>query len=598
MFEAEQSALEVHIRQFCSANVIPLGDLRWLPIPFSGEWGISTSFFAAAAAEAKAGVSKGRPVPLRAQEIAEAVRSALGVPEGFSRVEAVNGYLNLYFSTAEYARRVVDEAVEKGGSFGAGSGKAQQLMVEFSHPNTHKAFHVGHLRGTILGDALCRILEFAGHEVIRANYPGDMGLHVIRWLWGYLKFHNGEEPETDITNWMGKVYADAIRRLEENPDLEAEVRAVYARWDRREPEIVELWQRTRQWSLDGFNQMYDALDIRFDVYYFNSQEEEVGKEIVEELVSSGIATDERAQGGAVLVKIDEKLGLAKEMYRTAVVLRSDGTALYATEDLALTLHKFRDHPGLARSIYVVDVRQSLHFTQVFKILEIAGFEEAKKSLHVSYELVTLPGNVVMSSREGTVVLLEDLIREATSRAYAVVKEKNPALTEEQMQSVAKAVGLGALKYPMLARENTRLVTFDWESALDFSGQAAPYVQYAQVRCNSILRKAAVESAQVESKQGEEPLAFQYELQTAEVELIELISRFPSEVERAAAEYKPLIIANLAYELAKAFTSFYDQCPVIKADALLRESRLRLVTAARNTMVNALGLLGIEAPEVM
>jgi len=598
MFEAEQSALEVHIRQFCSTNGIPLGDLRWLPIPFSGEWGISTSFFAAAAAEAKAGVSKGRPVPLRAQEIAEAVRSALGVPEGFSRVEAVNGYLNLYFSTAEYARRVVDEAVEKGGSFGAGSGKAQQLMVEFSHPNTHKAFHVGHLRGTILGDALCRILEFAGHEVIRANYPGDMGLHVIRWLWGYLKFHNGEEPETDITNWMGKVYADATRRLEENPDLEAEVRAVYARWDRREPEIVELWQRTRQWSLDGFNQMYDALDIRFDVYYFNSQEEEAGKEIVEELVSGGIATDERAQGGAVLVKIDEKLGLAKEMYRTAVVLRSDGTALYATEDLALTLHKFRDHPGLARSIYVVDVRQSLHFTQVFKILEIAGFEEAKKSLHVSYELVTLPGNVVMSSREGTVVLLEDLIREATSRAYAVVKEKNPALTEEQMQSVAKAVGLGALKYPMLARENTRLVTFDWESALDFSGQAAPYVQYAQVRCNSILRKAAVESAQVESKQGEEPLAFQYELQTAEVELIELISRFPSEVERAAAEYKPLIIANLAYELAKAFTSFYDQCPVIKADALLRDSRLRLVTAARNTMVNALGLLGIEAPEVM
>lgn len=515
MFEAEQSAIEVHIRQFCSASGIPLGEVRWLPIPFSGEWGISTSFFAAAAAEAKAGNpprplpplsektgrAGGGSVPQRAQAIADGVRSALGVPVGFSRVEAVNGYLNLYFSTAAYARRVVDEAVEKGASFGAGSAKGPQLMVEFSHPNTHKAFHVGHLRGTILGDALCRILEFAGHEVIRANYPGDMGLHVIRWLWGYLNFHNGEEPETDITNWMGTVYADAVRRLEEDPDLEAEVRAVYARWDRGEPGIVELWKRTRQWSLDGFNQLYDALDIRFDVYYFNSQEEEAGKEIVEELVSGGIATDERAQGGAVLVKIDEKLGLTKELYRTAVVLRSDGTALYATEDLALTLHKFRDYPGLARSIYVVDVRQSLHFTQVFKILEIAGFEEARKSLHVSYELVTLPGNVVMSSREGTVVLLEDLIREATTRAHAVVKEKNPALTEQQMRSVAKAVGLGALKYPMLARENTRLVTFDWESALDFSGQAAVYVQYAQVRCNSILRKASSKACKQKARQA-------------------------------------------------------------------------------------------------
>jgi arginyl-tRNA synthetase len=612
MFEAEQGALETQIREYCASNGIPLGEVRWLPIPFSGEWGISTSFFAAAAAEAKTGNpshplpsssekiggARGGSVPQRAQEIADAARSALGLPAGFSRVEAVNGYLNLYFSTAEYARRVVDEAVEEGADFGAGGAKGQQLMVEFSHPNTHKAFHVGHLRGTILGDALCRILEFAGHEVIRANYPGDMGLHVIRWLWGYLKYHNGEEPEADITNWMGKVYADAIRRLEENPDLEAEVRAVYARWDRRDPEIVALWQRTRQWSLDGFNQMYEALDIRFDTYYFNSQEEEVGKEIVEELISSGIAIDERAQGGAVLVKIDEILGLRKEMYRTAVILRSDGTALYATEDLALTLHKFRDHPDLARSIYVVDVRQSLHFTQVFKILEIARFEEAKKSLHVSYELVTLPGNVVMSSREGTVVLLEDLIREAILRAYGVVKEKNPALTEEQMQSVAKAVGLGALKYPMLARENTRLVTFDWESALDFSGQAAPYVQYAQVRCNSILRKAGVDGGKAGSKLAAEGVSFAYELHTAEVELIELISRFPSEVQRAAAEYKPLIIANLAYEIAKAFTSFYDQCPVIQADPPLRDARLRLVTAARNTMVNALRLLGIEAPEVM
>jgi arginyl-tRNA synthetase len=504
----------------------------------------------------------------------------------------VKGYLNLYFDTQEYTRRVVDTVLEQKNRFGSGPATGQRVMIEFSHPNTHKAFHVGHLRGTILGDAICRILEFAGHDVVRANYPGDMGLHVIKWLWGYLKFHNGEEPDTDITRWMGEVYAEAAHRIEEDPDLEAELRTLYARWDKRDPEIVALWERTREWSLEGFRQMYAALDVHFDVYYFNSQEEKPGKEMVEELVRRGIAIDDRPQGGAVIVKIDEALGLNKEQYRTAVVLRSDGTALYSTEDLALALHKFRDYPDLAKSVYVVDVRQSLHFTQVFKILEIAGHAQAQKCSHVSYELVTLPGNVVMSSREGTVVLLEDLLREATARARAEAHKKNPALTEAQLESVAKAVGLGALKYPILARENTKMVTFDWQTALDFNGQAAPYIQYAHVRCNSILRKAGVDIP------GLRPSRFNYSLEPAEVELIDWLSRFPSEVQRAAAEYKPLAIASIAYNTAKAFAGFYDACPVVQASPEVRDARLRLVAATMQTLANALALLGITAPEVM
>jgi arginyl-tRNA synthetase len=464
-------------------------------------------------------------------------------------------------------------------------------MLEFSHPNTHKAFHVGHLRGTILGDAICRILEFSGQDVVRANYPGDMGLHVIKWLWGYLKFHNGEEPSADITKWMGEVYAEATRCLEENPDFDAEVRGVYARWDQRDPEVVALWERTREWSLEGFRQMYAALDVRFDVYYFNSQEENPGKEFVEQLVRQGIATDERAQGGAVVVKIDEVLGLTREQYRTAVILRSDETALYATEDLALVKHKFKDYPDLVRSLYLVDVRQSLHFTQVFKILEIAGYEPAKQCGHISYELVTLPGNVVMSSREGTVVLLEDLLREAIARARDEAQRKNPALNAEQLDQVAQAVGLGALKYPLLARENTRLVTFDWQSALDFNGQAAPYIQYAHVRCNSILRKAGngQDAPAAGSPADPEP---------AEVQLIDLLSRFPGDVQRAAADYKPLTIATGAYEIAKAFASFYDACPVLTAEPVVRAARLRLVAAVRIVLANALSLLGITAPDVM
>ena len=590
MFQIEQQAIEEQIKTFCAANGIALAALEWKPIPFSGEWGISTSFFATAALEARAG--KKVVVPQRAQEMAAQVRDALVNTAGIGRIEAVKGYLNLYFDTAEYAGRVVETVLEQKRRFGSGPATGQRVMVEFSQPNTHKAFHVGHLRSAILGDALARIIEFAGHAVVRANYPGDMGLHVIKWLWAYLKYHAGEEPETDITQWMGKVYADASRRLEENPDLEAEVRAVYARWDKRDPEIVALWQKTRQWSLEGFHQMYAQLDIRFDRYYFNSEEEEPGKLVVEELVRRGIATDDRPQGGAVLVKIDEVLGLAKEQYRTTVVLRSDGTALYATEDLALVLHKFRDYPDLFRSVYVVDVRQSLHFTQIFKILEIAGYEQAKKCLHVSYELVTLPGNVVVSSREGTVVLLEDLLREAITRAKEEARKKNPSLSGEQLEQVARAVGLGALKYPIVARENTKLVTFDWQAALDFNGQAAPYIQYAHVRCNSILKKAGLAMDELP------PAAFDYPLNPAEIELIDIISRFPSEVQRAAAEYKPLVIASLAYEVARTFAGFYDACPVVQAEPHIRAARLRLVAAAKYTLANSLALLGITAPEVM
>ena len=591
MFEKEQQLIENKIKEYCAANDIQIAELKWTPIPFSGEWGTSTSFFQTAANEARAGKGNKVPVPQKAQELAEQVKGQLGSVDGVSHIEAVKGYLNVYYKTSDYARRTVEEVLASRSDFGRGASKNERVMVEFSQPNTHKAFHVGHLRSAILGDSLARIVDFAGYDLVRANYPGDMGLHVIRWLWAYLRFHNGEEPETDITHWMGQVYADATKKLEEDPSLEGEVRALYARWDKRDPEIVALWEKTRQWSLDGFNQMYDLLDIKFDKYYFNSEEEQPGKEIVADLVKRNIAVDERPDG-PVIVKLDELLGNTKEKYRVLVVLRSDGTALYATEDLSLVLHKFRDYPDLARAIYVVDVRQSLHFTQVFKTLELAGYKQADKCIHVAYELVTLPGNVVMSSREGTVVLLENLIREAVERATEETKKKNPNLDGEQLETVAKAIGLGALKYPILARENAKLVTFDWQAALDFNGQAAPYIQYAHVRCNSILRKANVQTW------DEAITGYSYELDTSEIELIELISRFPAEVQRAAQEYKPLIIASIAYDIAKAFASFYDKCPVIQAEDEIRNARLQLVMAAKQTLANALKLLGIQAPEVM
>ncbi len=588
MFEAEQSTITNQIRAFCAANGLPEVDFQWKWIPFSGHWGISTPFFQLAAQEVR---QSGRQVNvnLRAKELAQLAADHLGIPAGFEKVEAVNGYLNLYFSQALYSRRVVDAVLEQGEAFRRHQPRGERVMVEFSQPNTHKAFHVGHLRSAILGDTLARMLEFAGYDVIRANYPGDIGLHVIKWLWCYKKFHAGEKPGRDITRWMGQVYAEANRRLEENPELEGEVRALYARWDQRDPEIVNLWQQTRQWSLDGFNEIYNLLDIRFDRYYFQSQAELPGKVVASELIERGIASDERPDG-AVVVKIDQLLGLQNEKYRVMVVLRSDGTALYATEDLALAIEKFKDYPDLARSYYVVDVRQSLHFQQVFKTLEIAGYPWANRCQHVPYELVSLPGNVIMASREGTVVLLEDLIREATARALQVVQEKNPDLSGEQKQAIASAVGIGAIKYPMLARENTKIVTFDWESALDFNGQAAPYIQYSYVRAGSILRK---HNADLPAS-----LAPEESLSVEEIQLIDMIARLPDEAERAAAELRPLLIATYAYELARAFNDFYTQCPVLQAAEPQRSFRLRLVAATRQALASSLALLGITAPQAM
>ncbi|MBS3753283.1 MAG: arginine--tRNA ligase [Anaerolineales bacterium] len=587
MFKSEKRRVEKILRNFLEQKEIPVPEsFQWKPIPFSGEWGMSVSFFKAAAQEARSG--KQVNVPERAGEIARMAADLISGEDEFSRVEAVQGYLNLYFAPDQFSRKVVDSVLAEGADFGSGEPKGERLMVEFSQPNTHKAFHVGHLRSAILGDAVCRILEFAGYDVVRANYYGDIGLHVIQWLWNYMKFHRGEEPPQDTTRWMGDLYAEAVKRLEENPEYEQEVRDLYARWDERDPEVVALWKKTREWSLKGFENLYQILDIEFDRYYANSMVEEQGKEMVQELIEKGIAEDLRPED-AVLVRLDDLLGLENEKYRVLVVLRSDGTALYQTLDLALAKLKFEEY-DLDTSIYVVDVRQKLHFQQVWKTLEIAGYDWAKDCEHLSYELVNLPGNVVMASREGTVVLLEDLIREARARALEVVEEKNPSLASDEKEKVAKAVGLGAIKYPMLDRDNTRIVTFDWDTALDFNGQAAPYIQYAHVRANSILEKM----------EGPVPEALtpDYTLNPAEIELIERISRIPDEIQNAARDRKPLHLTNALYDLARSFNAFYRECPVLSAEDPVKSFRLRLVAAAKQTIANGLTSLGIGAPSVM
>jgi arginyl-tRNA synthetase len=601
MFENEQSTIEAKIKVFCQQGDIPLAELKWQPIPFNGEWGISTSFFQTAADEARAGKGTGKPVPHRAQEIAEQVRVQIGSVKGISHTEAVKGYLNLYFSTEAYASRVVNTILKEGADFGRDEKKSERVMVEYAQPNTHHSFHIGHARTTLLGESLARILELNGFETIRASYPGDIGLGVITVVWAYSKFYKGQEPR-DVHargQWLAKIYTEATNLLEpkenESPEekaqreaYEAERREMYRKWDAGDPAVRALWLETREWSMEELRDILNMLDVKIDVWFYESDVDEPSKAIVDELLQRGIAEDERPQGGPVIVKIDEKLGMTKEKYRTAVILRSDGTSLYLTKDLALAKVKFEQY-HVDRSIYVVDFRQSLHFQQAFKILELWGFPQAAKCYHLSYGYITLPEGA-MSARRGRVVLFKDVADEAERRALAAMTEHTPEMSNTVRIQTARQIGLGALAYSILSVDNNKDIVFDVNDALSFDGRTAPYIQNAHVRANSILRKAG----------GMPDFAnFSHELASHEVQLIDLISRFPATVEQAAQEYRPLVVATYAYDLANTFHSFYHSVPVIQAgSAEVQAARLRLVAAARQVLANALRLLVIQAPEVM
>jgi arginyl-tRNA synthetase len=614
MFLNEQQIIEEKIKAYCAAHDILLAELKWQPIPFSGEWGVSTSFFQTAANEARAGKgspAKGTraysklPVPQRAQEIAEQVRTEIGSMAGISHVEAVKGYLNLYFTTAEYARRVVDEVLASGPDFGRGAPKGERLMVEYAQPNMLHSFHIGHARNTVLGEVLARLAEFAGFDTIRASYPGDLGLGVITVLWIYDKFYKGQEPEGihERGQWLLKLYVEANALLEkkenETPEqtaqreaYEAERREMYRKYDAGDPYVRELWRVTREWAMEELRAVLEILDVKMDVWFFESEADEPSKAIVEELIQKGIADDERPQGGAVIVRIDEKLGLTKEKYRTNVLLRSDGTTLYLTKDLALAKIKFEQY-HVDRSIYVVDVRQSLHLQQAFAILRLWGFPQAEKCYHLGYGFVSLPEGA-MSARRGRVTLFKEVYDEAIRRVLAVESERSGNIPEEERIKIAEQIGLGALVYSMLSVDNNKDIVFDINEALSFDGRTGPYIQNAHVRANSILKKS-----DVQTQEDSNLATFDFELTKHEIELIEQISRFPNAVQQAALEYRPLVMAAYAYELANAFHSFYHAVPVLQSEKEnVRKARLRLVAAAKQTLANALRLLDIKAPEVM
>jgi arginyl-tRNA synthetase len=723
----EQQAAEAIAAALADLGLTPR-QVELRPLPFEGTWGLATSAAYGLAnevvmreleasgqleglsqkeAKALAAGAVRERVPLLAEQIAQRVAAA-GNPL-FGSVQAVNGYVNIAFDSNAVATALIAEVLQRGAAYGHGAPIAETVMVEHSQPNTHKEFHVGHLRNSVLGVAIGNILRAAGYEVKDANYIGDIGMHVIKCLWCYERFHRGEEPASpeERGRWLGEIYAEANARLDfrrdvlefllllaqedqafvdtidrmlkylwrkgadgediayllgrithaqpikeellrqdevipqfwpivgdqlraevaapkpyvtvegepeptmtpeqrlarwetlaahmdewwaQSPGWREDVRQTFARWEAQEPEFVSLWRTTREWSLADFRRIFAELGATFDVWFFESEVEEEGRQIVKILLEEGIA---EISEGMPVVKIDEKLGITEPTYRTLPILRSDGTTLYSTKDLALTRRKFEEF-GVDRAIWVVDVRQSLYFQQIFKILELWGFEQARQAHHLDYEMVRLPEGVI-SSRKGNAPIYDDVRDAVLARAHEIIEEKNPDLAPERKEAVAWEVALGSLKYAMLARDTNKVVVFDLDEALSFDGHAAPYIQYAHARASRILEHA---------EETEETLSARLDgldfgaVQPEELSLLQAIAALPDEIQRAAAEYRPLLIASYVYDLAKRFNDFYHACPVLQSPEPTRTARLALTAATRRTLANGLALLGIAAPDAM
>lgn len=511
------------------------------------------------------------------------------------KTEAVGPYLNFFIKKRHIAQSIISAIAEAPEKFGSGGKKKEVVMVEFSQPNTHKAFHIGHLRNVVLGDSLVRISKFNGYSVVAANYMGDVGAHVGKCLWCLEKYHKGEIekiPKEKKGEFLGEVYSEASRRIEEalekgDKSLKEEAALVSKKLEEGDAKLTKLWKETREWSIEEFMRIYDELGVKFDVFFYESEVEKKGKKIAEELLKKGIM---KRSEGAVIVDL-KKYGLD-----VFLILRSDGTALYATKDLALAEEKFTKYK-IDKSIYVVGSEQKMYFQQLFKTLELMGFAKAKNCYHLAYGLVMLEEGK-MSSRQGNVVKYRALFDEVFKKAGKEIGKRHPDWDKKEKEEAARKISIAAMKFGMLSQDNNKPIIFNIEKALDFEGDTAAYVQYAYTRASSIIRKNYEENKEKITFKDAKDADFSALSSESEKELCKKLSDFPAVCEKAAAEYKPFLLPKYLLELSKDFSAFYNECPIIKAEKETRKARILLLESARTVFKKGLELCGIEVLERM
>ena len=487
------------------------------------------------------------------------------------KVEARGGYVNFFFYWEKIVERLLKEPVEKG--------RKGRIMVEFSQPNPVHPMHIGHARSTFLGASLANILSYLGYKTIRANYMNDVGLQVAKLVTAYKIWGKGKRPKGKPDLWLWQYYVKFHETAKVKPELEEKARETLRKFElEKDKKTVALWNKIVRWCVKGFEETYKNLGVKFDVWFYESNFRELGKKIVEKALLKNVAV--RLAEGHIVTNLKD-YGLPD-----TVLLRSDATGLYITSDLGLTVHKFEKYK-LDSAIWVVMSQQNLYFQQLFKLLELLEYPWAKNCHHFSYEAVTLPEGK-MSSREGRIVMLDEVLKELIYLAYKEVEKRNPNLPKKKKMSIAKAIAVGALKYAILKVEPENKITFDWKKMLSLEGNTAPYIQYAHTRCSSILRKA---------KKWKKVFRVQ-KLEEEEKQLLKKLSFFNTVVQQAADDMRPHYICNYAYELSTVFNSFYEKCPVLSAKEDVRNFRLTLVQVTKNILKDCLNMLGIKPLEKM
>ncbi|MDK1030443.1 MAG: arginine--tRNA ligase [Planctomycetia bacterium] len=522
-----------------------------------------------------------KKLKLPPREIAQTIADSIDAPDMLEEAEIAGpGFINLRLRPQWVAARARE-------SFDAEhlgvepAREPETIVIDYSSPNVAKTMHVGHIRSTIIGDAIARMLRFLGHNVITDNHIGDWGTQFGLLIVGYRSGARAEALEEDPVAELARLYTEAAKRAEADESVRDAARAELAKLQAGDEDNRRLWQQFTDWSRAEFARVYARLGVKFDHTLGESFYHGMLPAVVEELKKKGLA--EKSEG-AWIVRLEAE-GLSPFM-----VQKTDGAFLYATTDLA-TIKYRHDRLHADRIIYVTDARQQLHFRQLFATARRWGYE--MKLEHVWFGSILGPDGKPFKTRAGGVVRLEDLLDEAEQRAMAIVDDKNPDLPKGRRETVARAVGIGAIKYGDLSQNRQSDFVFSWDTMLAMTGNTAPYLQYAYARIMSIFRKGGLSEEDLRHGSATVPVEH-----AAEARLAKMLLQFPDALDRAASEYKPNLLASYLYSLATAFMAFYDNCPVLKSDSPIREGRLMFCDFTARVLQTGLGLLGIETLEEM
>lgn len=507
--------------------------------------------------------------------IAEELASKLSHDENFEKIENKAAYLNFFINKEKLTQTLLEEILAKETNFGSSDlGQGKTVIVEYSSPNIAKPFHIGHIRTTVIGNALFNIYKFLGFDTVSINHLGDYGTQFGQLISAYKKWGDREVIEENPIQELLKLYVKWNSEADKDETLRDEARYWFKELENKNQEAVELWQWIRDVSLKEFSKVYDMLNIKFDSYAGESFYSDKMPAVLKEMENSGIMKESE---GASIVDL-EPYGMPP-----ALIKKSDGSTLYTTRDITAAIYRKQKY-DFYKNIYVVGSQQNLHFKAWIKIVELMGYDWAKDCIHIPFGMVSLEGST-LSTRRGNVVFLEDVLNTAVEKTQQIIDERNPNL--ENKEEVAKQIGIGAVIFQELFNQRIKDYVFSWERTLSFDGETGPYVQYTHARTNSLLEKGEFNI--------EDSVDYKLLGSEDEINIIRLIYDFPNIVMDSMEKNEPFFVTRHIVEIAKAFNKFYNSSPIIVEDLELKKARLLLTYAVKNVIRTGLNLLGIEAP---